>query len=228
MKFKVFIVFVFFVYCLLPGISLAQNKIVVSSLWSDNGNEIQTVTSNGQVWMDRNLGAVRVAQSLDDYQAYGWLYQWGRLADGHEMRSSPTIANISGVNVPGHGNFITTSSLPYDWRRPQNNNLWQGASGVNNPCPAGFRLPTETEWDTERASWGENNFAGAFASPLKLVVAGYRSRSNGTVHSAGSRGYYWSSTVGRSDARSLHFDSGGASMGRSGRAYGFSVRCLKD
>jgi len=132
MKFKVFIVFVFFVCCLLPGISLAQDKVVVIPLWSDSGDEIPTVTSNGQVWMDRNLGAVRVAQSADDYRAYGWLYQWGRLADGHEIRSN-TTETLSSDDVPGHGNFITTSSSPFDWRRPQNNNLWQGESGVNNP-----------------------------------------------------------------------------------------------
>ena len=35
MKFKVFIVFAFFVCCLLPGISLAQNKVVVIPLISD-------------------------------------------------------------------------------------------------------------------------------------------------------------------------------------------------
>ena len=39
---------------------------------------------------------------------------------------------------------------PIDWRTPQNNNLWQGVSGTNNPCPAGFRLPTETELETEK------------------------------------------------------------------------------
>ncbi len=35
-----------------------------------------TVTSAGQIWMDRNLGASRVATSLYDVLAYGDLYQW--------------------------------------------------------------------------------------------------------------------------------------------------------
>ena len=62
MKFKVFIVSVFFVCCLLPDISLAQNKVVVIPLVSGNCdcNVIPTVTSAGQVWMDRNLGAAKV------------------------------------------------------------------------------------------------------------------------------------------------------------------------
>ena len=40
---------------------------------------IVTVTSaTGKVWMDRNLGAGRVATSSTDTEAYGDLYQWGR------------------------------------------------------------------------------------------------------------------------------------------------------
>jgi hypothetical protein len=62
MKFKVIIVSVFFACCLLPSFSLAQNKVVVIPLMSGS-IEIPTVTSNGQVWMDRNLGAARVAET---------------------------------------------------------------------------------------------------------------------------------------------------------------------
>ena len=228
MKFKIFIVFQFFVCCLLPGISLAQDKVVVIPLWSGSGNEIPTVTSAGQVWMDRNLGAVRVAQSADDWAAYGWLYRWGRLADGHEIRFSPTTATLSSDDDPGHSNFIKSISPPFDWRSPQNDNLWQGESGVNNPCPAGFRVPTETEWATERASWSSDDPAGAFASPLKLVAAGISGFGDGAVYYAGSRGYYWSSTVDGSQTRILYFYSGVADMKGEHRAYGFSVRCIKN
>jgi len=224
-----FCLFAFGLIFLLTSQATAQNKVVVIPL--DSGNcdcdEIPTVTSAGQVWMDRNLGAYRVAQSLDDYQAYGWMYQWGRLADGHEDRSSPTTATLSASDVPGHDNFITPSASPYDWRSPQENNLWQGVSGINNPCPAGFRVPTETEWNTERASWSENNSAGAFNSPLKLVVAGYRDYSSGTVFNAGSTGLYWSSTVLGTNVRYLTFGTS-TGMGSHRRAYGLSVRCIKD
>ncbi len=34
--------------------------------------------ATGKIWMDRNLGASRVAQSSIDEEAYGYLYQWGR------------------------------------------------------------------------------------------------------------------------------------------------------
>ena len=135
------------------------------------------------------------------------------------------ISSQSSDDVPGHGGFITGFS---DWRATPNNNLWQGESGINNPCPAGFRLPREDEWETERASWSSNDSAGAFASPLKLPLAGYRYYTDGTLYLTGSDGYYWSSTVYGSGSRNLNFGSGYAYMGSNIRAHGFSVRCIKD
>jgi len=186
------------------------------------------VESSGKCWLDRNLGATRVAQSSTDAQAYGDLYQWGRAADGHQIRTSGTTSTLSSSNTSGHGNFILALSSPYDWRSPQNDNLWQGVNGINNPCPEGYRLPTEAELNAELQSWSSNNAAGAFASPLKLPVAGYRFSSNGSLDGVGSFGFYWSSTVSSASSRGLNFSSSYANMGSYCRAYGYSVRCLKD
>jgi uncharacterized protein (TIGR02145 family) len=187
-----------------------------------------TNPTTGKIWKDRNLGATQVATSSTDAASYGDLYQWGRATDGHQVRTSGTTASLSSSDTPGHGNFIINSSSPYDWRSPQNDNLWQGVSGTNNPCAAGYRLPTEAEWDAERASWSTNNAAGAFASPLKLPVAGTRTYSNGLLNSVGIRGYYWGSTVSSANSRSLFFSSSDASMSSYYRVPGLSVRCIKD
>ena len=143
--------------------------------------------------MDRNLGASKVAESMDDDRAYGWLYQWGRLSDGHQDPASLESTQLSDGDVPGHGKYINASSIPFDWRDPQNDIRWQGVTGVNNPCPPDFRLPTAAEWEVEIASWGANqNAAGAFASPLKLVTAG--NRALGNVGYRGS-GFYYTSDI---------------------------------
>jgi len=184
-----------------------------------------TVTSQGQVWLDRNLGASRVATSGSDSAAYGDLYQWGRLTDGHEQRTSLTTGIQSTTDVPGHGKFIMM--YPY-WRNPQNDNLWKGVAGTNNPCPAGFRLPTAAEWEIERASWSSSNAAGAFASPLKLVLAGWRDRNDGIIAYGGSYAQYWSSTVEGSYISYFQFKSDYAGADSTTTAFGFSVRCLKD
>jgi hypothetical protein len=185
-------------------------------------------SSTGKIWMDRNLGATQVATGSADAASYGDLYQWGRLADGHQIRTSGTTATLSSTDVPGNGNFITVNSGNYDWRSPQNNNLWQGVNGTNNPCPTGYRLPTETELNAERLIWSSDNAAGAFASVLKLPVAGGRRSSDGLLYSADSLGRYWFSTVSGAYASYLFFSSGNAYLNSSSRANGFSVRCLKD
>ncbi|MCR9181682.1 MAG: fibrobacter succinogenes major paralogous domain-containing protein [Flavobacteriaceae bacterium] len=188
----------------------------------------------GKVWMDRNLGATQVATSSTDAASYGDLYQWGRGTDGHQIRTSGTTTTLSTTDTPGHGDFITIISSPNDWRNPQNDNLWQGVNAVNNPCPSGYRLPTVTELDSERASWVQapisstNNAAGAFASPLKLPMAGRRSFSDGLVDSEGSLGGFWSSTVNGINLRVLRFFQSDAGIDDYRRAHGFSVRCIKD
>jgi len=186
-----------------------------------------TNPATGKIWMDRNLGASQTATSSTDAAAYGDLYQWGRRADGHQCRNSAGTANLSSSDQPAHGNFIMVNGGNYDWRSPQNDNLWQGVSGVNNPCPLTYRIPTSAELDAERASWSSNTSAGAFVSPLKVPLAGLRNIA-GSLYDVGGYGYYWSSTVNGTNSSYLGFNSGSASMGTSRRAFGNSVRCLKD
>ena len=182
----------------------------------------------GETWLDRNLGASQVANGSTDVLAYGDLYQWGRLADGHQVRSSNTTTVIGPYDAPGHPDFILAPSLPYDWRSPQNDILWQGVNGVNNPCPTGYRLPTESEFNTEVMSWSSPDAAGAFSSPLKLTLGGYRLSSNGALVNVGNQGNYWLSTIQGSDAKGLLFDNGSSAIGGNARAVGMSVRCIKE
>jgi hypothetical protein len=194
---------------------------------SNFGTVINPAT--GRTWMDRNLGASRVATSPTDKQAYGDLYQWGRGSDGHEKRNSLNTNTLSGSDQPSHGRFILAPNIPNDWRSPQNNNLWQGVNGINNPCPAGFRLPTEWEWEAERLSWIRSDADGAFASPLKLPLAGYRHFNSSSMAAVGSFGYYASSSVSGIYTRFLHiYDFNAEIHYRSNRAVGYSVRCIKN
>jgi uncharacterized protein (TIGR02145 family) len=197
--------------------------------WVETTANANTVfnPNTGKIWMDRNLGASQVATSSTDVASYGDLYQWGRGADGHQIRtplSTPTTGQSSSSS-PG-ANFLIGSLNWYNGTNPDN--LWQGVSGVNNPCPIGYRIPTEAEWNAESLSWSTKNSAGAFASPLKLPMAGYRDYSDGSLGKVGIDGVYWSSTVSSANARSLNFFSSVAFMNTDARAFGFSVRCLKD
>jgi hypothetical protein len=195
---------------------------------------VDVTTNTGKTWMDRNLGASQQATSSTDALAYGDLYQWGRFADGHQCRTSPLyssgLANIAAPNAGNawDGKFITNGSDPYDWLTPQNDTLWQGVGGTNNPCPAGYRLPTEAELESERQSWSPNTAAGAYASPLKLSVGGYRHYNYGSLNNVGIYGLYWSNTVNGIYSRPLILRNTFNEIYNNCRADGFAVRCIKD
>jgi uncharacterized protein (TIGR02145 family) len=205
----------------------SQTTYPIGSVFcTGNPTTVIDVTSpqTGNIWMDRNLGASRAATSSTDAAAYGDLYQWGRMSDGHQCRNSSTTPTLSSTDQPGNNKFILSPNAPNDWRSPQNDNLWQGVTGINNPCPTGYRLPTTTELDAERASWANQNSTGAFGNVLKLPLAGSRSSSNGNLNQVGTWGLYWTSST----ASYLFFTSTSASMLNNFRANGVSVRCIKD
>jgi uncharacterized protein (TIGR02145 family) len=210
--------------------------------FSFNGLTYQEVlSSTTKIWLDRNLGATQVATSSTDAASYGDLYQWGRNTDGHQIRgsskaSAPVASGNEGSNfINSGGDWLSSSS--------QDDTRWNSGIGApvkvtaNDPCPAGFRVPTDTELEAERNNggtgfWGtgsaQNNALGAFNSALKLPVAGYRDSSTGDLTTVDSYGNYWSSTVSGALARLLYFYSSSATMYSSNRAHGFSVRCIKE
>lgn len=189
---------------------------------------VEVTSPTGKIWMDRNLGALQVATSATDSNAYGSLFQWGRLDDKHQCRTSTTTSTLSTSDVPGHSQYIISNTAPFDWRNPQNNSLWQGVSGINNPCPSGFRLPTTAEFTAEMATWSSQNIAGAFSSPLKLQPAGLRDRTNGNISNTGTQGSYWTSTPNGAGSEACLFTATNAQISSYLRSVGVSVRCIKN
>lgn len=209
---------------------IAPNPYPAGTIHCSSPTAIVEVTNptTGKVWMDRNLGASITATSSTDAASYGDLYQWGRGADGHQCRTSSSTTTLSSADQPGHGDFIRSSISPFDWRSPQNDNLWQGINGVNNPCPNDYRIPTSAELDAERLSWGSNNSTGAIASPLKWTLVGFRTYNNATLFDVGVYGNYWSSTINSTKSNFLNIYSSNASIFNSNRSNGYAVRCIKN
>jgi hypothetical protein len=227
---------------LITGLSAGTKYYVrayaTNRIGTSYGNEISFTTlsintvigANGRIWMDRNLGASRVATNSTDEASFGDLYQWGRNSDGHQLRTSATTANLSNSDLVNNNLFIVSSSDPLDWRVPQNDNLWQGVNGINNPCPKGFRIPTYEEWEAERKSWSSNNISGAYSSSLKLPAAKNRYPTGGMLPFYA--GGYWSSITQSSSTRStsrvLSIGESSAGFSTGTRASGASCRCIKD
>lgn len=199
-----------------------------------------------------NLGANTALNSFTyNLATNGSIYQWGRQTDGHEISSSAIIstrATNDQATLPAGvaGKFISDFT---DWRSAQTNTLWgDGTTGTNpakaanDPCPAGFKVPSQAQWGgifrvsttsgTPAAAtqntwtWTGNGFM--VGPSLFLPAAGNRSYF-GDLPPAGTEGNYWSSTVNSSGAYNLTFTSASVLPGDiSVRAEGFSVRCISE
>jgi len=228
-----------------PATTTAETGTEVLSSWvkiqvtrAVDGTLVNTILSpSGRTWMDRNLGATQVATSSTDYKAYGSLYQWCRAADGHQLINwtsstagtavNGTTSTLSTTTNPGHSLFVVNTVAPFDWLSTQQvyGSLWWNGSvqGTNNPCPTGFHVPTYTEWNAEisAGSVGASNL-------LKQTLSGYH-ELDGTLLNMANTGYYWSSTISGTSAYRFNLIASSPSISNfGGRAYGFSVRCIKD
>ncbi len=202
-----------------------------SELIVHNGLEYKTIKSpyTGKIWLDRNLGANRVATSYDDIESYGDYFQWGRTSDGHEKKESETTLVLSSSSTPNHAKFITSNpENRNDWLCEQNDKLWDGVNEVINPSPKGFRIPTLEELEEETINQGIKNQKDIFQNFLKLPSPGYRPYSSGSLYEQSFYGGVWSSCVDGKYAKDLYFDCDVAACGNDYRAFGMSIRCIKD
>jgi|GEM_PF-512601 hypothetical protein len=132
-----------------------------------------------------------------------------------------TTTTVSSSDSPGHANFITRNILdnPYDWRSPQNAALWQSASSATNPCPSGYRIPTEAEFLAETVAF------------LKLGFTGQR-EPNGVLNRVGTMSYNWVSNISGTTSKIIEYDgilySGGLGSTNAARVFGSAVRCIAD
>ena len=212
---------------------------------------LDCIEINGVVWARYNLYGHGVFEDQPDF--YGAYFQWGRKGDGHEQPTSThhfgTVSDgfddIGQIlkGQPAFGKFITTNTGSHDWRSPQIKWLWNFGTDfspiktANDPCPAGWRVPTHTELQSLIASgyepatlYGVDGFCfGSGTNKLFLPAAGCRYYSDGSLGSVGSGGGYWSSTPSNSSsAYYIYFLSGDANTNDYSRSNGFSVRCVSE
>jgi uncharacterized protein (TIGR02145 family) len=128
-----------------------------------------------------------------DSTVYGDLYQWGRHADGHQIRSNSPVrgpytgAYDSNGQIPStasafYGHFITnttSSSGGANWRS-WDNSLWGASKTGGDPCPAGWRVPTRAEW--------ASIMSGSISTNLTV--------SNGTATGTSGNKWTWKGSTG--------------------------------
>jgi len=175
--------------------------------------------------------------------------------------SSPESVMINGVrwavrNIDSPGKFAATpeaSGMFYQWNRSKawsatgdltdwDNSLQSGISweSVNDPSPAGYRVPTKdeinsllntdkvnNEWVTQNGVMGRKFTDRATGNSIFLPAVSYLD-GDGILGSA-NLGYYWSSSLNETnDGYNLYFLENNASRGYSNRGFGLSIRSVAE
>lgn len=203
---------------------------------------------DGLYWAPLNVGATNPKGTGTAVSDIGYYYQWGR-------EQSVTTYNQTGNNRAGPvnwsqgtasytGNFIamTNTRNPNNgnWLTPHNAGLWQ--NGATGPCPAGWRVPTEAEWQKVVNAFNRKDGTVSWKSPYLEIkgtyegdtlriphTRGYRAYNNG-LWTGGGNGYYWSCTPTSSDySRYFYFNGSNGdvySINSTPRAQAMPVRCV--
>jgi len=164
-------------------------------------------------WITSNLGADHQAVAVDDATeaSAGWYWQFNR-KQGYKHDGTTRTPNTT---------WITSIDENLEWQP------------TNDPCAlelgVDWRIPTYSEWTNVDASGNWTTWTGPWNSNLKLHAAGYLEYSDGSLYVRGSNGHYWSGTQYSSTGGwRLGFFSGDCNIYGSSKAYGFSVRCVKE
>ena len=173
------------------------------------------VMINGVRWATRNVDAP--GTFAESPESFGMFYQWNR----------KQAWRTRGSRIRNWDNYISTGTKWY---------------AENDPCPTGWRVPTEEELRSLIASGSEAKFQDGFVgylfgtAPYQILLpaVGRRRDSDGTLEGRGwgsDWGYYWSSSVRNNCAMFMIFASGirlrtDVGLYRGGRADGKSVRCV--
>jgi uncharacterized protein (TIGR02145 family) len=191
-----------------------------------------------------NLASANISADpfTPSWEINGGYWQWGRKGPDPAVWLNTNTANFA-HGPTGSGTSQTNEGAISGWSQiDAPNGAWSDAvKTANDPCPAGYRVPTKAQWDGVRANnsqsivgtWSVNaaNYTtGRFFGPgLMLPAAGYRHYTDGALFNRGNNGLYWSSTENGTDlALYLYFNSGFASTGHNYRRYGVSVRCAAE
>ena len=163
-------------------------------------------------WITSNLGSDHQATSIDDATeaSAGWYWQFN-LKQGYKQDGTTLTPAWTNTWIDENSDWLT----------------------ANDPCTSqlgtGWRLPTSTEWTNVYASGNWNDWSGTWNTGLKLHAAGYLNYWIGSLDNRGSNGYYWSSSQYYSGyGWGLHFKSGYCNLYYFSKAYGLSIRCIKD
>lgn len=207
------------------SISIGEWKLISTYPWCDTPD---ITLSNWQIWAACNIGSTIAWTGTNSYGTY---HQWGR-NDGWWTGGS---ADWQSHNNNSWG-WSGTSEADGTW----NEGVWNTVSTSDQklmqwPCATNYHVPTVFEWVTavnlitgKTSGWVAWDVT-TLQTTLKLPMPGYRGFSDGSMDIQGTYGLYWSSSPSPTYGYGLLFVSTAIDPADDiDRAYGLSMRCLKN
>ena len=207
-------------------------------------------------YLSHNLGAdTSLDPNVPVVGLQGAYIAWGKRGPnttGNALVDWQTAPN-DGANgfaaAPTAGNSNSSTISNWVTSPVTNGNTWYSASLTKtalDPCPAGFRIPTRTDWEqlkdnnissttgtfTSGASeYGSAVHYGPNASTKSITLpANGRINLSKIISGRGQVGYYWSSTHNGGDPLASFVSTSGVSITNTGTSAlsGAAIRCISE
>ena len=217
---------------------------------------VPTSTGGKLIFMAYNLGADTSADPLvPSWKLNGAYIQWGKRGPTGNWANAVSNGASGFGAAPLSGTDNLTAAIPGWSTVTASFGSWNVTESTpiktaNDPCPAGFRVPTRNEWVSiysttpinTQTNWSNvggtpwidsatNYSTGKLVSgSLYLPSTGVRNFSDGSILTRGNTGNYWSSTENGAIAFHLGFNEGTLIYPAysSNRTYGMSIRCVSE
>jgi uncharacterized protein (TIGR02145 family) len=192
-----------------------------------DGNVYHTVKLGSQVWMVENLKVTRY-QNGDLLPNVADTTQWCHLPAGVYCSYNNDAKNAS---VYGHlyNWFAVTDSrniAPKGWHVPSYKEIEMLVAFLGGDTIAAAKLK-----ETGTAHWLQPNMGATNESGFTALPGGYRFNHEGTFHTLGSNGYWWTTTQSielYAWSKRIFWYFAHADYDHDLKTLGFSVRCVKD